>query len=142
MRRFKKEKCIVVKKAKRFLALFLVLCMMVCAMALPASAYTYHFAFPSTQANSLQHEGPEPRGTSTAYVAPDITTISTIYYLAPSESVSISATDLVYKTTGGRSNFVWRPNYGGEGGAYYLCGCPDWNMGAHTAYISYGSWNV
>ena len=130
------------KKAKRFLALFLVLCMMVCAMALPASAYTYHFAFPSTQATSLQHAGPEPRRTSTAYVAPDITTISTIYYLAPSESVSISATDLVYKTTGGRSNFVWRPNYGGEGGAYYLCGCPDWNMGAHTAYISYGSWNV
>ena len=130
------------KKAKRFLALFLVLCMMVCAMALPASAYSYRFSFPSTQANSLRYEGTETRGTSTAYVDPDITTISTIYYLAPSDSVSTNATDLVYKTSGSRSNFVWRANYGGQGGASYLCGCPDWNMGAHTSYISYGSWNV
>ena len=50
------------KKAKRFLALFLVLCMMVCAMALPASAYSYNFSFPAQQANSMRSTSLYTRG--------------------------------------------------------------------------------
>lgn len=95
------------KKAKRFLALFLVLCMMVCAMALPASAYSYNFSFPAQQANSMRSTSLYTRGTSTAYVDPDVTTISTIYFLSPTRVSSTQATALVYKTSGTRSNFSW-----------------------------------
>lgn len=134
--------CVVVKKAKRFLALFLVLCMMVCAMALPASAYSYNFSFPAQQANSMRSTSLYTRGTSTAYVDPDVTTISTIYFLSPTRVSSTQATALVYKTSGTRSNFSWLSGYGGKGNSYCLSGCPDWNVGSHTAYSSYGSWNM
>ena len=137
-----KKRCIVVKKAKRFLALFLVLCMMVCAMALPASAYSYNFSFPAQQANSMCYTSLYTRGTSTAYVDPDVTTISTIYFLSPTRVSSTQATALVYKTSGTRSNFSWLSGYGGKGNSYCLSGCPDWNVGSHTAYSSYGSWNM
>lgn len=137
-----KKRCIVVKKAKRFLALFLVLCMMVCAMALPASAYSYNFSFPAQQANSMRSTSLYTRGTSTAYVDPDVTTISTIYFLSPTRVSSTQATALVYKTSGTRSNFSWLSGYGGKGNSYCLSGCPDWNVGSHTAYSSYGSWNM
>lgn len=102
------------KKAKRFLALFLVLCMMVCAMALPASAYSYNFSFPAQQANSMRSTSLYTRGTSTAYVDPDVTTISTIYFLSPTRVSSTQATALVYKTSGTRSNFSWLSGYGGK----------------------------
>jgi len=125
-----------VKKAKRFLALFLVLCMMVCAMALPASAYSYNFSFPAQQANSMRSTSLYTRGTSTAYVDPDVTTISTIYFLSPTRVSSTQATALVYKTSGTRSNFSWLSGYGGKGNSYCLSGCPDWNVGSHTAYSS------
>ena len=99
------------EKAKRFLALFLVLCMMVCAMALPASAYSYNFSFPAQQANSMRSTSLYTRGTSTAYVDPDVTTISTIYFLSPTRVSSTQATALVYKTSGTRSNFSWLSGY-------------------------------
>ena len=115
------------KKAKRFLALFLVLCMMVCAMALPASAYSYNFSFPAQQANSMRSTSLYTRGTSTAYVDPDVTTISTIYFLSPTRVSSTQATALVYKTSGTRSNFSWLSGYGGKGNSYCLSGCPERN---------------
>lgn len=112
------------KKAKRFLALFLVLCMMVCAMALPASAYSYNFSFPAQQANSMRSTSLYTRGTSTAYVDPDVTTISTIYFLSPTRVSSTQATALVYKTSGTRSNFSWLSGYGGKGNSYCLLSYP------------------
>ena len=131
------------KKAKRFLALFLALCMMVCAMALPASAeLPYYFQFPSQQANSMRSTLLFERGTATAYVDPDVTTISTVYFLSPTQVSSTQATALVYKTVASRSNFSWLSGYGGRGNQYCLSGCPDWHVGSHTAYDAYGSWNM
>lgn len=131
------------KKAKRFLALFLVLCMMVCAMALPASAAvvrSYSFSLPAGSQYAVRSTGLYIRSTGTAYVQPSVNTISTVYYLSPTPGTSTQATGLIYTSNTSRSNFSFLSGYGGAETYLCLSACPDWNVGTHDAYNPRGSW--
>lgn len=131
------------KKAKRFLALFLVVCMMVCAMALPASAAVerdYSLSLPSGFTNAVRSTSLYTRGTGTAYVEPSVNTISTVYYLSPSRQSSTQATELVFTSNTSRRNFTFLSGYGGKDTPLCLSACPDWNVGTHDAYNVRGVW--
>ena len=131
------------KKAKRFLALFLVVCMMACAMALPASAAVerdYSLSLPSGFTNAVRSTNLYTRGTGTAYVEPSVNTISTVYYLSPSRQSSTQATELVFTSNTSRRNFTFLSGYGGKDTPLCLSACPDWNVGTHDAYNVRGVW--
>ena len=131
------------KKAKRLLALFLVLCMMVCAMALPASASVvrnYSMNLPSGFTNAVRSTDMQNRESGTAYVQPSVNTISTVYYLSPSQKSSTQATALIYTSNTSRRNFTFLSGYGGPETRLCLSACPDWNVASHAAYNVRGTW--
>lgn len=130
------------KKAKRFLAVLLAVCTLMVSVAIPASAADSHgfsFNFPGQLANSRRSSSAYIRKSGTASVTTDVTTVKTMYVLTPSRESETLATNAVYRTYAGTSNFSWRSDYGGAGGDYRLTGCPSMDLGKFNAYDAYGS---
>lgn len=130
------------KKVKRLLAVVLAACMLMVSAAIPASAassHSYYFSFPGQLSGSLRSTPLYARTSGTASVTPSVTTVKTMYILSPTQYSSTQATNAVYKTYAGTSNFSWFSGYGGTGNTYCLSGCPSMDLGSFNAYVANGT---
>lgn len=129
-------------KIKRLSAVCLAVVMLMSAITIPASAYSYDFSFPNTINGSMRSSDMETRGKGTASFTPAVVTVPTIYFLSPSQGTDVNATKLITKSDKSTSYFTFYDGYGGEGQQYCLSGCPDMSMGSWNAYSVTGSWTM
>lgn len=129
---------------KKVSKIILVICLLVCSLAVPASARSskdFTFSFPSQFVGSLQSTGPDEASGITPYVTTKYTTIPTYYYLSPAENTGLLATTRVKISTYTTEYFTWQSGYGGTSGTYRLCAYPDPNNGSWQSYFASGSWD-
>lgn len=130
---------------KRVLSVLMLVCLLASLLAMPASAYSFSFSFPSSAETTSSMRSTSASYKSTGanpYVTTNVTTISTLYFMSPSRLSSTNATNIVYITNKTTKNLTWRSGYGGVGNAYYLSGCPNMNNNTWNAYSVSGSWGL
>ena len=127
------------QKIKKTILVVITICFL---FAIPVSANSYSFPFPSSAnyLGSMRWSSGSTRTNASAYVYPNATTISTKYFLTPTYGGNTQATAVVTISTRAKRYFSWLSGYGGTGVTYYLAGYPDPTNGTWDAYSIAGTW--
>ena len=131
------------KKLKKSLIAVCASAIMVGAMPVTASAYSFSLNLPNYTAGSIRSTDLEKKASSsTPYVDPDIATLNTSYFLSPYQLNRTNATNVVDISNGARRNFSWQPGYGTIGALYCLSAYPNVNATTWDAYNTRGTWGI
>ncbi len=124
---------------KKFIGFLLAIVILGGVFAFSALAYRYDFPFPAQISGSLFHSTTQYKTGSTAYVYPDTSTISTLYFISPYSTGYTQATDIVTISSRAYRSFSWIYT---PGSTYSLAGCPNQDWWPWPAYNAYGSWGM
>lgn len=127
-------------KTKKALVAVCASAIMVSALPVTASAYSFNLNMPDYFVGGMRSTAYQQKTSqSTPYVDPSITTLPTAYFLAGEAMSRYNATDVVTISNGVRHNFSWQSGYGGIDMLYCLSAYPNMN-GTWDAYNTRGTW--
>lgn len=127
-------------KIKKAVIAVCVLTIMVGALPVTASAYSFDLNMPDYFVGGMRStEEYNKTSSSTPYVDPSIITLPTAYFLATAPMSRYNATNVVTISNGVRQNFSWQSGYGGINISYCLSAYPN-ITGTWDSYNTRGTW--